>query len=282
MDAETVQRLGYPAGSRLVIINSDDFGMCHAANVGTMQILAEGFGTAASLMVPCPWAPEALQMALKRPDLSIGVELVLTSEWEGYRWAPVASKDRVRSLMDKDGFFWGNNELVGRHVKVEEAEIELRAQVDRVLEAGMKPSHFVNHMGSLTRSNRDDLKALYAKLSREYRLPARGLFSSRQIGYELYYMTIEGKAVKLYTILDSLQAGLYELYPHCAVDGPEIRSITGYSHFVDNDRDSWRGRVSDTELYTDPRVKKEIDHRKITLVTWREINERAQKAGWVA
>jgi chitin disaccharide deacetylase len=92
---EQLQKLGYAADSRLVIINSDDFGMCHSANEGTWDVLTKGYGTSATIMVPCPWSPEALALAVSRPDLSIGIELVLTSEWEPYRWGPVAPKEKV-------------------------------------------------------------------------------------------------------------------------------------------------------------------------------------------
>jgi predicted glycoside hydrolase/deacetylase ChbG (UPF0249 family) len=216
-------------------------------------------------------------MARQRPDLSVGIELVLTSEWEPYRWGPVASRDRVRSLIDKDGYFWGNNDLVHEHVKVEEAEIELRAQIERALQAGLRPSHFINHMGSLYCSKRPDLRALYVKLARDYRLPARGTFFSRQIASVLYYMGSNGKGEKLLEILRDLKPGLWELYPHCAVDSEEIRAITHESCFVPNDKDSWRGRVSDTEIYTDLKLKQAIADMGIELVSWRQMKDRLDR-----
>ena len=53
------QRLGYPADAKLLIINADDLGSCHSANVGVFECLATGTVTSATLMVPCPWAREA-------------------------------------------------------------------------------------------------------------------------------------------------------------------------------------------------------------------------------
>lgn len=60
--ATTAERLGYPSDAKVMIVNGDDIGMCHAANVGTVDALRHGILTATSLMVPCPWALEAVQM----------------------------------------------------------------------------------------------------------------------------------------------------------------------------------------------------------------------------
>jgi len=46
--------LGCSTNGRLLMSNSDDFGMCHAANVGTIRALAEGFATSATLLVLYP------------------------------------------------------------------------------------------------------------------------------------------------------------------------------------------------------------------------------------
>jgi hypothetical protein len=53
------ERLGHAPDDRLVIINCDDLGSSHAANVGIYEAVREGLATSASLMVPCPWAREA-------------------------------------------------------------------------------------------------------------------------------------------------------------------------------------------------------------------------------
>ena len=50
------QRLGYAAEAKLLIINADDLGSCHSANVGVFECLSTGVVTSATLMVPCPWA----------------------------------------------------------------------------------------------------------------------------------------------------------------------------------------------------------------------------------
>ena len=50
-----VERLGYKATDKLLIINGDDAGMCHSANVATIDSLERGLMTSATIMVPCPW-----------------------------------------------------------------------------------------------------------------------------------------------------------------------------------------------------------------------------------
>ena len=56
----TNRLLGYPADARLLIINADDFGMCHAINAAIFQTLTAGVVRSTSLMAPCPWARHAM------------------------------------------------------------------------------------------------------------------------------------------------------------------------------------------------------------------------------
>src|SRR4051812_44496283 len=53
------ERLGYDHDARLLIINCDDLGSSHAANVGVYESLRSGLATSATLMVPCPWSRAA-------------------------------------------------------------------------------------------------------------------------------------------------------------------------------------------------------------------------------
>jgi len=71
------ERLGYPADARLLIVNCDDLGSSHSANLATLRAFEAGVATSATLMVPCPWAREAARMFAGR---DIGVHLTLTCD----------------------------------------------------------------------------------------------------------------------------------------------------------------------------------------------------------
>ena len=66
------ERLGYSADDRLLIVNCDDLGSSHAANVATSRAMIYGVATSATLMVPCPWAREAARMF---KGMAVGVHL---------------------------------------------------------------------------------------------------------------------------------------------------------------------------------------------------------------
>jgi chitin disaccharide deacetylase len=57
---QTNHLLGYPVDARLLIINADDFGMCHAINEAIFRALKQGVLGSTTLMVPCPWALHAM------------------------------------------------------------------------------------------------------------------------------------------------------------------------------------------------------------------------------
>src|SRR4051794_2894078 len=97
--------LGYPDDARLLIINADDFGMCHAINAATLRALREGIASSTTLMAPCPWAPHALRLLTEHPEIPFGVHLTIISEHSACRWGPLASKVTAPSLLDEAGCF---------------------------------------------------------------------------------------------------------------------------------------------------------------------------------
>src|SRR5437016_10840905 len=122
-----VEQLGYPPGTKLIIVHADDLGETHSVNAAAIKALQGGTINSASLMVPCPWFPEIADYAKSHPSGDFGLHLTVTSERIYYRWGPVAPADKVSSLLD-DGYFhhdWEHNQ----HVKAKEVEIELRAQI---------------------------------------------------------------------------------------------------------------------------------------------------------
>jgi predicted glycoside hydrolase/deacetylase ChbG (UPF0249 family) len=170
-ETTTATRLGYPPDARLLIINADDFGMCHDENEATIEGLRSGLFTSSTILVTCPWFEEAAEFARANPAADLGVHLTLTSEWERYKWGPVLGRKAVPSLVDARGYLWPDVPEVYANDRLDEAEAELRAQIDQALAAGVDVTHLDSHMGPL--HLRADFHEIYSRLERDYRLPIR-------------------------------------------------------------------------------------------------------------
>ncbi len=191
------ERLGFDPDDRIAVIHADDLGMCHSANQGGFEALENGPATCGSLMVPCPWFPEAAALARARPALDLGVHLTLNSEWQGYRWGPVAPPERVPSLLDEEGFLPRTAAEVWSRAKPAEVEIELRAQVQRALAAGVDVTHVDSHMGTCFFP---PFLEIYAGLAREFRVPVFAVRPDPEI-------LARQKLGELATVLNELVAG---------------------------------------------------------------------------
>ena len=187
MAATLGERLGFAAEERIAMVHCDDIGMCHAANVGAFEALDAGPANCGSLMVPCPWFTEAAEMAAERPQVDLGVHLVLNSEFPRYRWGPLAGASRVPSLVDPDGCFPRTAAEVVQRARPEEVEIELRAQVERAFGSGIDVTHLDAHMGTALLP---PFIEIYAKLARDYRLPVFAVGDAS--GAEARAMVAEG------------------------------------------------------------------------------------------
>ncbi|MBT3360984.1 MAG: ChbG/HpnK family deacetylase, partial [Rhodospirillales bacterium] len=164
----TSKALGLDPHTRAVIIHADDVGMCHGANQAFVELSWAGAITCGSVMVPCPWFPEMADLAAGEPKFDLGVHLTLTCEWPGYRWRPLVSASPASGLVDSDGFMWRRVALLAEHVEPEAAEMEMRAQIDRALAAGIDVTHIDTHMGAAAIPSLVDI---YVRLGQEYQLP---------------------------------------------------------------------------------------------------------------
>ena len=159
------QRLGYSAEAKLVIVNADDLGSCHSANVGVFECLATGTVTSATLMVPCPWAREA---SSRYRGEDVGVHLTVTAEYELYRWGPIT---HAPSLLGGDGGFPRTVEDVWDHADLDEVRRECRAQIERAILWGFDVSHLDAHMGTM--QMRPEFFDVYLELALDFGLPLR-------------------------------------------------------------------------------------------------------------
>lgn len=143
------ERLGWPEGTRAVILHVDDAGMSHQSNVGTIRALTEGVASSVSVMMPCSWVPEFVGFLKSHPTVDAGLHLTLTSEWERYRWGPLRGRPDVPGLVDPEGCLWRTVEQVVSHATPDEVEAEIRAQLERARDMGFEPTHLDSHMGTL-------------------------------------------------------------------------------------------------------------------------------------
>jgi predicted glycoside hydrolase/deacetylase ChbG (UPF0249 family) len=283
-DRTLAERLGYPKDAKLLIVHADDLGMSHSVNTATMKALETGLVTSGSIMVPCPWISEIAAYARANPQADLGLHLTLTSEWTHFRWGPVTSKDRVASLLDKDGFFRLSESEAAKFADPKEVELEIRAQVERAKSMGIQPTHLDSHMGTLYQN-----KALFdvlMRVARDYKLPVR---VAKEWSFRAEFMAASLKPddvlidrvldinpgvepqdwAKFYTeAVRNLQPGVTEIVIHLAYDDSEMRGAT-FDHPAWGA--AWRQR--DFDFFTSDAFRKSLEENKIKLITWREIGK---------
>jgi predicted glycoside hydrolase/deacetylase ChbG (UPF0249 family) len=180
-------------------------------------------------------------------------------------------------------------------VKVDEADIELRAQIDRAKQFGVPISHLDTHMGALF--SRPDLLELYVKLGLEYNLPVLmvrevapqiaqeypalasrglaviGLLKSRQMPLldrigQFYEGNSYDERQQRYTdFLRDLPPGVSELIIHCGYDNEELRAITSSAARRDGDR----------RVFVDPATAALVKVLGIEVITWKQLREMQQQ-----
>ena len=162
-----LERLPGLSCERAVVPHVDDLGASHGANRAFLELAAQGLATCGSVMVPGAWFREVSEAAAADPALDVGVHLTLTSEWDACRWAPLSTVSRASGLIDGDGYFWRGLEELRRNLVPEAAEAELRAQIERAVAAGMRPTHLDAHMAAAMLPG---LLDIHIRLGREYGL----------------------------------------------------------------------------------------------------------------
>ncbi|MCA9906530.1 MAG: polysaccharide deacetylase family protein, partial [Anaerolineae bacterium] len=236
--SETNKLLGYPADARLLIINADDLGMCYAVNEAIFAAIKQGVVTSTSLMVPCPWVLHAMQWLAENPAIPFGIHLTAIGDSTNYRWRPVTCSDKVPSLVDETGYFYTfecMTEFLAQ-VRLDELEVEFRAQIETVMAADLKPIHLDWH--SLRIAGKPEIFDVMFKLAREYGLALRvrerpiieqvqrqGLPTNDHDFLDSYSLDSLGKSALYARLLEELPLGLSEWAVHPGLENAELRAI---------------------------------------------------------
>lgn len=284
----SLERLGYPADAKLLIVHADDLGMAHSINAATIKAFESGLVNSGSIMVPCPWLPEIAEYARGHRDADLGLHLTLTSEWRSYRWGPVLGREKVASLLGPDGYLYLTEREAASHANQKEVEAEIRAQVDRARAFGITPTHLDSHMGTLYQN-----RALFdtlLRVARDNKLPVR--MSRQSLATTDYLSSIltpndilldnivsiipsvqaDGWSKFYADAMKTMQPGVTEMVIHIAYDDQEMRAAT-----VDHPDWGAAWRQRDFDFFTSNDFRRLLKENNIKLVTWREIGKAQYK-----
>lgn len=305
------EKLGWPKGSRVVILHIDDAGMSYDSNLGTIQALEKGVATSVSVMMPCPWVPGFVRYLKEHPGVDAGLHLTLTAEWKDYRWGPLTGT-ASKGLVDPEGALWRDVAGVVQHATPDEVEAEIRAQLARAQRMGFAPTHLDSHMGTLFAH--PAFLERYLKLGIETGIPVmfpggHNTLIAQQMGSaqeQLQQARLVGKRLwdAGLPVLDDLHNDTYGWNPPAGTAytpgkgksfkteryitalktlQPGVTMIimhcTAPTEVFKHISDSGASREGDLLAMLDPALRQAIRDEKIILTTWRELKERRVKAG---
>jgi predicted glycoside hydrolase/deacetylase ChbG (UPF0249 family) len=290
-----LKKLGFSNNDRAVIFHADDINMNQASLEAYMDLSRQNFISSAAAMVPCPWFSGLVKYNrdyLETAGLDIGVHLTLTSEWDNYRWRPIAVTDSASGLIDEEGCFYPECAPVQEQAQEAAVRQELAAQIDRALASGIDVTHIDSHMGALFHPR---LLPIYLDMAMVYQLPALmlrpeaigqdyeelvepeilELFSSElremeAAGFPLLdnleitsLSTSDGRLQEAMTYLERLPVGVSYFIIHPAKDSPELRATAP----------DWRSRVADYELFMSDAWHRAIEASGVKVIGWQVIRD---------
>ena len=129
---------------KLLIVNADDLGWAEGVNRGIAEAHARGIVTSASMLANGAAFESAAKMARATPGLGVGVHLNLSDG------PPIAAAANVKNLVDENGNFSGGPEnlllrIARRTLQKDEVECEWSAQIQKIKDAGIAPTHLDGH-----------------------------------------------------------------------------------------------------------------------------------------
>lgn len=304
------EKLGYPKGTKVLILHIDDAGMSWDSNEGAIRAMEMGVANSVSVMMPCPWVPGYVKYLQEHPTVDAGLHLTLTSEFNSYRWGPLAGKPSVPGLVDSQGALWPSVEEVVKHASPDEVSMEISTQLERARAMGFEPTHLDSHMGTLFET--PEFMERYIKLGIENKIPVMMpgghntmivkqreitpplqaslkevgqllwnaglpvLDDLHNVSYDWEYAADEhnnDKALQKFATSKYIET-IRELKPGLTM---VIMHCTSPSHIFEKISGSGLQRKGDLLAMTDPAFKRFLQEEGIILTTWREVMRRRQE-----
>jgi predicted glycoside hydrolase/deacetylase ChbG (UPF0249 family) len=264
--------LGYPDDQHLLLLNADDFGMCHGINQGIIEVLEAGIVRSTSLMVCCAWANEASEYLRQHPTVPFGVHLTAVCDSPLYTWGPCLPVDQVPDLVSPQGHFWGFDEFhnVSRPNALPQLEREFRRQIELVYALGLRPDHLDWH--SIRLNKKPGVFNMLLRLAHEFRLPLR-VFGADNIqkvqalglpcnDYDLldsYLIEPVGQSSRYLELAHELKPGLNEWAIHPGLANEELLAFEPGSRGI---------RQRDHDYWTSPEARQTLEAQGVVVIDY--------------
>jgi hypothetical protein len=284
-----LKKLGFSDTDRLVILHTDDVGMCQASVQAFIDLWEFGTISSGAIMVPCPWAKAAADYCKAHPAVDMGVHATLNAEWDTYRWRPLSTRDPASGLMDEEGFMWQRSADAQANADPEAVQTEIQAQIRKALDWGVPVTHVDTHMGTVAHAK---FIPAYLQVAVQFHLPPMlprtggTLFGTMGMGHgqtqdlndftqqleaqglplidAILFMPLdkpEGQIETAKKLLSGVPAGVTHFLFHPAVDTPELRAACP----------DWPSRVANYQTFMSKEIKDYIKTCGIHAIGYRDI-----------
>ena len=287
-----LKKLGFSETDRLVILHTDDIGMCQASVQAFIDLWENGTISSGALMVPCPWAKVAADYCKAHPGVDMGVHATVTAEWDSYRWGPISTRDPGTGLMDLNGFMWQSSQETQSNADPEAVLAELQLQVRRALAWGVNVTHVDSHMGTVFHPK---FLPAYIQAAAEVQVPvllprgdpsafehSMGMDAEAAAGFPAFTAQLEEQGLPLIDwvadmpldqpegqmeiakkLLGELPFGVTHFLLHPSIDTPELRAIAP----------DWPSRVANYRTFMDKEITTFIRNAGIQVVGYGDLKK---------
>lgn len=284
-----LKKLGFQDTDRLVIIHTDDIGMCHASIAAFAELWEFGLISSGATMVPCSWFPQVAAFCRQHPKVDMGVHITLNCEYDTYRWRPLSTCDPSSGLLDEEGYLHRTSLAVQQKADPAAVQLELEAQVQQAQKAGIQISHIDTHMGTV---GHPKFIPGYVQTALKHRLPvmvprldkagyqAIGLDDASADFAVNFVAALEEQGLPLLdnviglqldrpdqridqakAVLSALPPGITHFIIHPSQDTPELRTITS----------DWRSRVADYRTFSSEEMRTFVKNSGIHVIGYRTL-----------
>ena len=286
-----LKKLGFSNTDRLVILHTDDIGMCQASLAAFIDLWENEAISSGAIMMPCPWAKPAAEYCRTHSGVDMGVHATITAEWDGYRWSALSTRDPASGLMDKYGFLWQTSRETQANATPDAVASELQLQVRKALDWGVDVTHVDSHMGTVIHPK---FMQAYVQAARQARVPAMlpradtgmlhfmGLDDETAARFTAFIAGLEEQGLPLVDgmamlpldqpdgqlditkkMLFELPAGVTHFLFHPSIDTPELRAIAP----------DWPSRVANYHTFMDPELNNFIKDQGIQVIGYHHLRD---------